>query len=271
MPRIISVVSGKGGVGKTTLVGNLGTILSKKFNKKVLLIDANITTPHLGQYMGIDFCQTTLNDVLRGTALVDEALYEHESGARLIPASIELHDLKGIDISKLKKVVAQANKKIKDTEIVLIDSAPGLGREAMASLQASREVLFITTPYAPIVIDVMKCARIAEHLKLKPLGVVVNMSHGKGHELNKQEIEALVGLPVISTIGHRKEVHHSLSARKPLVLHSPRSQGAKDFHRVAEALLGVEQKQGMFVRLKEIFNRFYSTAPENAEKTQAQS
>ncbi len=229
MPRVISVVSGKGGVGKTTLVGNVGSLLASKYKKTVLLIDANITTPHLSQYMGVDFCQTTLNDVLRGNALVDEALYEHESGARVIPASLELHDLKGVDISKLKSVVKAANGKIKDTEITLIDSAPGLGREAMATLRASDEVLFITTPYAPMVLDIMKCAKVAEEIGVKPIGVVVNMSHGEGHELNKRDIEAMTGMPVISTIGHNKDVHRSLSARKPLHIHAPRANGVDVF------------------------------------------
>lgn len=268
MPRVISVVSGKGGVGKTTLVGNVGALLASKYKKTVLLIDANITTPHLGQYMGVDFCQTTLNDVLRGNALVDEALYEHESGARLIPASLELQDLRGVDISKLRSVIRAANDTIKDTEITLIDSAPGLGREAMATLKASDEVLFVTTPFAPMVLDVMKCARVAEELGVKPLGIVINMSHGGGHELKKDEIESLVGLPVISTIRHHADVHKSLSARKPLSVHAPGAKGNKEFAKVADAILGIEPEAGMFERMMQFLGRFYGSRSAEEKPTQ---
>lgn len=264
MPRVISVVSGKGGVGKTTLVGNVGTLLAKKYKKTVLLVDGNITTPHLGQYMGIDFCQTTLNDVLRGNAYVDEALYEHESGARILPASLELHDLKGVDISKFKNVIKAANAKIMDTDITLIDSAPGLGREAMAALNASNEVLYVTTPFAPMILDVIKCSKVAEEIGLKQIGVVVNMCHGGGHELKRNEIEAMIGLPVVSVVRHHHDVHRSLSMRKPLPIHSPRSKGVNEFDRIAEAILGIEHKKDIFATIRGFMGRFYAQGKKSA-------
>ena len=64
MTKIISVLSGKGGVGKTTMITNLATALANK-GKKVIVIDANVTAPNLAIHLGIPTASLiTLNDVL---------------------------------------------------------------------------------------------------------------------------------------------------------------------------------------------------------------
>ena len=49
----IGVISIKGGVGKTTAVSNLGTVMANTFGKKVLLVDANFSAPNLGLHLGV--------------------------------------------------------------------------------------------------------------------------------------------------------------------------------------------------------------------------
>jgi len=60
--RVIGVISGKGGVGKTTFSANLGIALST-FGEKTLIVDCNVTTPHLRYYLGVKDFSTTLNNV----------------------------------------------------------------------------------------------------------------------------------------------------------------------------------------------------------------
>ena len=102
MTRIIGVVSGKGGVGKTTVVANLGAAL-RSLDKNVVLVDANVSTPALALSYGLYSPQTTLNDVLWGRAEVPEAMYIHHTGVRLIPASFDINDFLGIDLSTLRE------------------------------------------------------------------------------------------------------------------------------------------------------------------------
>ena len=64
MTRIIGVVSGKGGVGKTTLVANLGAALASLYKKDVIVVDCNVTTSHLGLYLGMYYYPISLNKVL---------------------------------------------------------------------------------------------------------------------------------------------------------------------------------------------------------------
>jgi septum site-determining protein MinD len=88
MSRLIAVISGKGGVGKTTTAINLGTALNK-FGKDVIIVDANLTTPNVGLHLGAPIVPVNLNHVLLGKAKVADAVYEHESGTKIVPSSLE--------------------------------------------------------------------------------------------------------------------------------------------------------------------------------------
>lgn len=66
MGKVIGVISIKGGVGKTTVVSNLGATLAYEFGKKVLVIDANFSAANLGLHLGIVDPEITIHDVLAG-------------------------------------------------------------------------------------------------------------------------------------------------------------------------------------------------------------
>ncbi|MFH8092887.1 MAG: AAA family ATPase, partial [Candidatus Aenigmatarchaeota archaeon] len=150
MTRIISIVSGKGGVGKTTLTINLGAVLASEYKTNTTIVDCNISTSHLGLYLGIYYSPITINKVLMGEANIEESIYEHFTGMKIIPASLSLKDLSGVDVFGLKNAIKDLEGK---TDIILLDAAPGLGREALSAIRASDEVLFVTTPFIPAVMD----------------------------------------------------------------------------------------------------------------------
>ncbi|MEM5812540.1 MAG: cell division ATPase MinD, partial [Candidatus Aenigmatarchaeota archaeon] len=231
---------GKGGVGKTTLVANLGAALASFYKKRVIIVDCNVTTSHLGLYLGMYYHPVSLNQVLRGEASMDEAIYDYTiPGLKVIPASLSLDELKGVDISELKYRIKDLFGK---ADIVFLDSAPGLGKEGLATLRTSDEILFVTTPFVPHVIDVIKCYQIAKEVGAKPLGLVVNMSGEGRHELSPQDIEKLVELPVISIIPRDKHILRSLASKIPVVDLNPNSPASREIKRLAAAILGEEYK-----------------------------
>src|SRR3990172_11139534 len=107
MVRVIDVCSGKGGVGKTTLAANLGVAL-EKLGKKVVVIDFNFTTSHLSLYFDMYSCPVTLNNFLRNESTLEEAVYTHPSGLKVVPASLNLNDIVSLDVEKLKSTIKQA-------------------------------------------------------------------------------------------------------------------------------------------------------------------
>ena len=133
MTRIIGVISGKGGVGKTTTVSNLGTALVS-MGKKVIILDANVTTPNLSLHLGIPFYPITLHDVIKKRAPIEKAIYEHSSGLKVIPASLAVSEIKDLELDKFESLLWSLLGK---ADIIILDTAAGLGREYLADVNGS--------------------------------------------------------------------------------------------------------------------------------------
>jgi len=255
MVRIISVLSGKGGVGKTTTAINLGAAMSQKFSKSVAVVDCNVTTPHLGLSLGIlHESYSTLNDVLRGKKDIFDVIHPYALGLSIVPASLALNDLKGINIDRLGSII---KKKMEGFDIVLLDSAPGLGREAASAINASDEVLFVTTPYTIAISDILRTKKVVSELGKEILGIIVNMRQGNYYELTPKEIENFTQIPVIGTINYDQDILKSLTVKTPLIFFNQSSKTAKEYIRIAGNLLGenLPSSQNFLDKIMNLFKK----------------
>lgn len=253
MTRVISIISGKGGVGKTSLVSNLAAALSDLGNS-VIAVDTNLTTPNLGLHLGLHFAPNTLHHVLKGQTKLKDAIYPHAYGFKVIPASISTEELRGVDITKLSDVTIDLLGK---ADYVLMDSAAGLGREAVSSIQAANEILIVTNPDIPAVTDALKTVKVAESLHRKVLGVAVNRIKGKHYELDRKEIENMVGYPVIAEIPEDKSIEEALAAKKTVIEMNNTSPAAKEIKRLAYHLEGrhYSVRTSLTERIRNLFSR----------------
>lgn len=239
MTRTIAVVSGKGGVGKTTLVSNLAYALTD-LGEKVVVVDANLTAPNMGMHLGMPLSKNTLNDVLKGGIGIEAALYPHKKGFRFMPARISVNALKNVDPSRLSNVTFNLMGK---ADYVLLDCAAGLGREAVCGIEAADEVLIVTNPELPSVIDALMAIRVAKEMDKGVVGVVVNRSRKRKpskHAMSLAEVEETLGTQVISEIPEDPAVGDSISLRKPLLEHDPYSAASVEMSRLAHTLSGRE-------------------------------
>jgi len=235
MTRIITIVGGKGGVGKTTLVSNLSAALSE-LGQEVVAVDANLTTPNLGLHLGMHLVPNTLHDVLKGGTSLRSAIYPHPSGFKVLPSSMNINDLKGVDVGKLPEVTLSL---IGKADYVIVDSSAGLGREAINAIYASTEILLITNPDLPSVADALKTARIAREANKRIAGVVVNRVRKKSYELTKKDIEEMLDLPVLAEIPEDKNVHKSIAIKKPVIEFAPFSPASIEIRRLAHILCDI--------------------------------
>ena len=101
MTRVITVASGKGGVGKTTITANLGVALST-YGEETLVLDADVAMANLELILGMEGKSVTLHDVLSGDATIEEAIYEGPGGVKVVPAGISLEGLRKIKLDRLE-------------------------------------------------------------------------------------------------------------------------------------------------------------------------
>lgn len=248
MTRIIGVVSGKGGVGKSTIVSNLLYGLSE-LGQDVIGIDSNLTTPHLGLHFGLHLAPKTLHDVLRDEEKISNVMYPHPYGFKIIPASMNVSALRDVNPEKLSNVVSSLEGR---TDIVLLDCAPGLGREAVSGIQAANEILLVTNPDLPSVADALKTLKLSESLNKKVIGVVVNRVRKKSHELSREDIESMLEVPVLAEIPEDEKVPESIAAKKPIVDYNPGSNAAIGIRKLSYFLVNgeiYEEPEGFFSRM----------------------
>lgn len=236
MARVIGVFSGKGGSGKTTTAVNLGAILSKQYGRAVTLVDCNLTTSHVGLHLGMYNYHVSLNHVLRGEYDIEDAIYSHHSGMKVVPASVSVTDVRGVEPEKLSEVVKRLDSR---NDFIILDASPGLGKEALSALNASQDVLYVTNPHLPSVVDVLRNQVIAADFKLKPIGIALNMVSKDKHEMKNSEIEYLTELPVIASIPYDRDVGKSLAMKAPVSLLNPNAPSSREFQRLAAQILGV--------------------------------
>lgn len=247
MSRLITIASGKGGVGKTTTSINLGTALNS-FGKQVIIVDANLTTPNIGLHLGAPIVPISLNHILNGKAKISEAVYEHDSGTKIIPSSLSINDLRNLDHSKLKEV---GRKLRKMADIIIYDCAAGLGDEALAAMESADEIILVTNPEIPAVTDALKTSKMIEQMGKSVRGVIVTRHRKVKSEMKIQNIAEMLELPILGVVPEDKKVQSALSMKEALIHAHPKSKAAREYKKIAARLIGNENysSPGFFGRL----------------------
>lgn len=241
MSRIIVISSGKGGVGKTTFCANLAAALSE-LGKSVVAVDANLSTSNLGIHLGIPLYPRTLQDALKGKIQIKDAIYHHKAGFKIIPADVSV---KKFMIPKKNELADVFLKLAESSDFVLIDSAAGLGNEAKSAIDAAEEMIVITNPEMPSLIDALKVTTIAERYGTNVIGVVVNRVRKEKHEIPIKDIGEFLELPILGVIKEDKSIREAVAKKIPIILHKPKALVSKQIKSVAYKLIGREYKRGI--------------------------
>jgi septum site-determining protein MinD len=247
MARIIVINSGKGGVGKTTTAINLGASLNK-LEKSVVIVDANLNTPNIGLQLGAPIVPITLNHVLKGKAEIDEAVYEHSSGTKIVPSSLSVKELTKFNTKKIPEIAKSLSKIF---EYVIIDSAAGFGEEVIAVIDAADEIIIVTNPEMPAVTDALKAVKVARDKGKEVRGVVVTRHKNAKYEMPLSSIKSMLEAQIIGVIPEDKAVKEALNLRDAVVHTHPRSKVSKKYADIARKVSGeiIEKEKSIFSRL----------------------
>ncbi len=234
MGKVYIIISGKGGVGKTTSAINLGISINE-LGKEVIIVDANLTTPNIGLHLGSPIVPITLNHVINNKAKIEEAIYEHESGAKIMPASLSIGELKSINHEKLPDITKKL-KKISD--YVFLDSSAGLGEESKSAMKAADEVIIITNPEISAVTDALKTIKIAEEMEKPVIGVIITRHEGRKWEMDIPTIHDMLEVPVLGIIPEDNSVKESQRMKNAVIRTHPTSKAARAYNKIALKILG---------------------------------
>ena len=243
MTRYIAVISGKGGVGKTTTTINLGVAL-KNFGKSSVIVDANTITPNIGLHLGIPPSPINFNSVLNGKAELGDVITTHESGIKIVPAALSVLESVNNFSVDFREALSPLDGK---ADFVLLDCGAGLWGQIAKATKASDEVLVITNPELPALVDALKSIKMAEKLGVSLRGIVLNKVGGNGYAVRDDTIKGILnGYKIISEVPYDKNVTRSVNLRKPLVSFKPYSPAARSFRKLAADLSGMQYKESFW-------------------------
>jgi len=140
--RVLAVASGKGGVGKTNLVANLGTVLARR-GCRVTILDADFGLANLDILLNLNPARN-LGHVLRGEASAAEVVVEAADGLRVIPGASGVEALADLDPEERRGLLAALAPLTGGQDLVLVDAAAGIGRNVLDLCRAAGEVLLVT-------------------------------------------------------------------------------------------------------------------------------
>lgn len=236
MSKIFVVTSGKGGVGKTTTAINLGAAINH-YGGDVIIVDGNMTTPNVGLHLGASIVPITLNHVLKGEAELQDAIYKHESGTKIIPSNLSIKELKNLNFEKIGKVA----KQLRDyADYIIFDSPAGLGEDSISVIKAGDELIIVTNPEIPAVTDALKTIKIAESHGKTIKGVILNRAKRINTEMPMSSIKEMLEYPILGVVPEDKNMQTALGLRNAILHTHPRSKASKAYKKIAAKLMGRE-------------------------------
>ncbi|MAG52974.1 MAG: hypothetical protein CMH62_03360 [Nanoarchaeota archaeon] len=255
MTKIITIVSGKGGVGKTTTTINLSMAMNS-YGKNTAIIDANMTTPNIGIYLGVPTVPVSIHQVLQGKNKLMEAMYKHPSGVKIVPGDIAYSSLDEIDLESLDDALLDLEGVM---DYVLVDGAAGLGEEAAKAISVSDGVLIVTNPEMPAVTDALKAVKLVNDLRKPVMGVVINRFKRDGIDMGVTEIEKMLEFPVIGAVVDDVNIRKSIAEKNAVFLSSPDCEASEGYSKLAAKLIGVKYREkektlSFLEQIKELFN-----------------
>ena len=239
--KVITITSGKGGVGKTTATANIGMALAS-LGKKVVCIDADIGLRNLDVVMGLENrIVYDLIDVVEGHCRLSQSMIrdKHYQNLFLIPAA-QSRDKTALSPKEMENVCDNLRN---DVDYIVIDSPAGIERGFQNALAPSDEVLVITNPEVSAVRDADRIIGLVEAEEKGPAKLIINRMKiemvSRGDMLSSDDVVDLLAIPLIGIIPEDETVLVSTNHGKPVVL-DQKSKAGQAFMNVGKRLMGEE-------------------------------
>lgn len=260
--KIITITSGKGGVGKTTATANISVALAQ-LGQKVVCIDSDIGLRNLDVVLGLENrIVYDLIDVIEGRCRIRQAMIKDKryEGMYLIPAA-QTRNKNAISPSDM---IQMCNEIREETDWILIDSPAGIERGFKNAIAPAEEVLVITNPDVSAVRDADRIIGIIESEEKGPSKLIINRLNPemvkRGKMLDAEDVLELLAVKLIGIVPEDERVLTSTNIGKPVVTHE-KSTAGRAFRNIARRMMGddiplidLEFKEGIFHRLSRIFN-----------------
>lgn len=259
--RVITVSSGKGGVGKTNFTVNLGIALSKQ-GKRVTIIDADLGLANVDVILGI-IPKYTLSHIIKNEKSIDEIMLEGPHGLKVISGGSGMLDLVNLKEDQIESLIHSFDKLNDISDYILIDTGAGLNTSVLSFIKAASDVVVVITPDPTSITDAYALIKnISE--EEKHINLVINRveSSKEGAEVyGKLERAAKKFLHInLNNLGYVYEdnnVKKSVRLQRPFAIEYPNSIATKGIEMIAYNLINKENKTADVNKFSMFINKLF--------------
>jgi flagellar biosynthesis protein FlhG len=259
--RVISVTSGKGGVGKSNVVSNLAIALSAQ-GKKVLLIDADLGLGNLDVLLGLSPTYN-LNHVMSGEKSVMEILIDGPAGIKIIPAGTGVQELTSLGQHEKLKLLDELDMLEEQFDIIIIDTEAGISENVTYFTVAAQEIFVVVTPEPTSITDAyalikLLATRYSEH----HFKVLVNMAKDSEDALEVfRKLATVAGrfldisLDYLGCVIKDEKVVEAVKRQKAVTILFPDCEASACFDTLAKRVIENKRLSGVKGNIQFFFRR----------------
>lgn len=245
-PQVVAIGGGKGGVGKTVLAANLAMSLANH-GARVLAMDADLGMANLDLAFGV-VPSRTLVDVIEGSAKLEDVLLAATGGVQLLPAASGRYELASLPPRARASLIDAIDKLSDCFDALLIDTATGIGGNAIHFAGAAQAVVVVATAEPTSIADAYAFIKVLRtQCGIKQTHFVANMVNNRREgERLYEKLASLsdrflgVDLSYLGSIHNDPTVPRSIRAGIPLLKYDANCEASFDIENITRKLLRLE-------------------------------
>lgn len=241
--RVISITSGKGGVGKTNVAVNLALLFARK-GFKTLLIDADLGLANANLIVG---CRVdkTLDDVMFGQSSMQDIFVHTACGFDLLPSSSGMRKMLELDSFAQRTLFDRLFEAMQAYDVVIYDTAPGIGSHVLNFNAAAHDIVVMAHPEPTALADAYALIKVLhQERREKRFKLLINRAHSpdEGLEAFRRISDVSdeflnISVDYLGALPEDISVLRAVRMQRPVCVDAPRSAFAMALDRVGDKLL----------------------------------
>lgn len=258
LSRVITVTSGKGGVGKSSLTVNLAISLSR-MGKKVVILDADFGLANVEIMLGIRPKYNLFDLMFKGKSILD-IITEGPEGIGFISAGSGIKEINNLTKAQFANLTRHLEELDKNFDIIIIDTGAGISESVMEFIISSAEVLLVVTPEPTSITDAYSLVKTLgqnpdfskEYCKIKLVANKV-ASEKMGQELfDKLQVvvDTFLNIPLeyLGSIPNNTDINKAVMKQRPLTIAFPKSLASKAIEILAIKLIHPDKNSNTYTQ-----------------------
>ncbi|MEL7024040.1 MAG: MinD/ParA family protein [Pseudomonadota bacterium] len=240
--KVVAVMSGKGGVGKTNVSTNLSVALAQR-GRDVMLMDADLSLANVDVLLGLQ-PSCNLANLVRGEATLEQAIVNGPSGVRIVPASSGDRTMADLPQASQAAIISAFGQLDRQPDVLVVDTAAGISENVARFAQAAQHALVVVCDEPASITDAYALIKVfSRDYGIRRFQVLSNMSRSRvdGRALFEKLLRVTdrfldVVLVHAGTIPSDGYLRKSVQEQRAVVEAYPDSWSSKAFHQLAETV-----------------------------------